>query len=207
MSKTNVRRLSLVGTSLLAIILGWLVLFPYRKLPFLGTYAPYLGKNPSIHLLIIVGLAIYLHLNISRPQLARESTQSSISALKTSLPNVLGALLIAGAAVQLIPGKLLASLLGEQAGLVAVFSGVSIGALLPACPFISYPIIGALYSAGAGFNGVMALLFGAGLGFICTISADLTFFNLQISVLRIVLSWLAAITAGLLFFFAGTYFG
>lgn len=207
MSQKSIRRLSFTGFSVCALTLSWLVLFPYRKLPFLGPYASYFGKNPSIHVLIILGLSIYLHLHISRPDLARKSTNSSISALKTSLPNVLGALLLAGAAVQLIPKQLLVSILGENAGLTAVFSGVSIGALLPACPFITYPIIGALYSAGASFTGVMSLLFGAGLGFVCTISADLTFFNLRISLLRVIFAWLAALAAGLMFHFVGPYFG
>jgi len=84
---------------------------------------------------------------------------------------------------------------------MVVFVGVAIGSVLPACPFIAYPIIASLYAAGASLAGVMAMLFGCGLAFACRISSDLTFFNSKVARLRLLLTFTTAIVAGLLVYF------
>jgi hypothetical protein len=189
----------LLGT----LLLSWLVLFPYRGLKFLGSYGNYLGKNPAIHVLIVIAVFYYLYLILISPGRAAKSADVSWRTIKGSFLNIIGALLIAGAALELIPTTYLTALLGEQAGIKAVFAGVSIGTVMPACPFITYPVIAVLYGAGAGFAGTMAMLFGAGLAFACTISADIIHFDKKIMSLRLVLSFLAALVAALLFYFSG----
>ncbi len=191
-------KLSLLFCSLGAIFFGWLVLFPLRKLPFLGSFSILLGKNPIVHILLVFILFLYLHLFITKPDLAKRSALNSVSTTKDLIVYVLAALFVAGAAINFYPASDLAAVLGEQAGIIAVFAGVAIGGILPACPFISYPIIGGLYAAGAGFLGVMGMLFGSGLGFVCVITADLSFFDSRILALRVFLTFLAALLAGLL---------
>jgi hypothetical protein len=189
----------LLGT----LLLSWLVLFPYRGLKFLGPYRIYLGKNPAIHVLIAVAVFYYLYLILTSPARAAKSADVSWRTIKGSFLNIIGALLIAGAALELIPTTYLTALLGDQAGIRAVFAGVSIGTVMPACPFITYPIIAVLYGGGAGFAGTMAMLFGSGLAFACTISADIIHFDTKIMSLRLGLSFLAALVAALLFYFSG----
>lgn len=201
--RTERNLLSAAVCSAAVIFLSWLVLFPLRKLPFLKEYTIYFGKNPTIHILIIIAVFLYLHLYITKPDLAKKSALDSLSTVKDLVIYVLAALFIAGATVNLYPAESLAGILGEQAGILAVFAGVTIGCVLPACPFISYPIIGGLYAAGAGFLGVMGMLFGSGLGFVCVISADLSFFNSRIMSLRILLTLFSALTAGFLVYVSG----
>lgn len=196
-------RLSGIICAAATVLLGWMVLGPFRKLGFLGEYSILLGKNPMIHVLIIVAIFLYLHLYITKPDVAKKSALNSISTVKDLVIYVIAALFIAGAAVNLYPADTLASLLGEQAGIVAVLVGVAIGSFLPACPFISYPIIGGLYAAGAGFPGVMGMLFGSGLGFACVIAADLSFFDSKIMGLRMSLTFISALIAGVLVYVSG----
>lgn len=191
--------MSIIGV----IFFSWVFLFPLRKLSFLGDYAIFLGKNPFIHVLMITAVFLYLHLFITKPELARRSARKSVSTVKDLVVYVLAALFIAGAAVNLLPSGVLSGFLGEQAGVIAIFAGVAIGSVMPACPFISYPIIGGLYAAGAGFLGVMGMLFGSGLSFACVIAADLSFFDSKMMSLRISLTFITALTAGILVYVSG----
>ena len=112
-------------------------------------------------------------------------------------------MLIAGAVLELVPAEFLSSLLGQQAGFRGVISGLMIGTLLPACPFITYPLVGTLYNSGAGFASSMAMLFGSGLIFACYLTNDLTHFNLKILSLRVGFSLTAATIATTLLYFSG----
>lgn len=180
------------------IIASWLVLFPFRNLSFLGKYGIILGKNPIIHTLLIGTIFLYLYLFTTKPKLAKTSLTDSVNTVKDLAIYVIAAIFIAGAVSNLYPTNALTTMLGEQAGIIAVIIGVGIGSILPACPFISYPIIGGLYTAGAGFLGVMGMLFGAGIAFACVVAADLSFFDSKILTLRITLSLATALLAGIL---------
>lgn len=198
MIKENRGLISTIISILGTIILSWLVLFPFRKLPFLGKYRLILGKNPIVHVFIIAAFFLYLHLSITKPKLAKTSILDSFTTVKDLAIYVIAAIFIAGAVSNLYPANALAGVLGNQAGIIAVIIGVGIGSILPACPFISYPIIGGLYAAGAGFLGVMGMLFGAGLAFACVIAADLSFFNSRFLAMRLTLSLATATLAGVL---------
>ncbi len=175
---------------------SWAFLGPLR-----GTVPLWFGKNPLIHVMIVFGVSLYLLLSLTSPTMARKSIRDSFSTLKKLFPFILAALFIAGAAVTLVPKEILAGYLGEQAGPIAVLLGVGIGSVLPACPFVSYPLIAGLWAAGAGFPGIMGMLFGAGLAFPCYLSCDLTYFDHRIMALRIALTYLAALVAGFLVYF------
>lgn len=115
---------------------------------------------------------------------------------------ILSAIFIAGWALVFLPRGAVAGYLGEQAGIIAVFIGIAIGSILPACPFVSYPIIAGIYGAGAGLPGIMGLLFGAGLAFPCYLSNDLAYFGSRILVFRSFLTLASATVAGILVYFA-----
>ncbi|MEX2407660.1 MAG: hypothetical protein WD489_01005 [Rhodovibrionaceae bacterium] len=59
---------------------------------------------------------------------------------------------------QLLPQELIGSLLGESTGVAGVLVAVVIGGLLPGGPLITFPIVTAIYSAGAGAPQIVALL-------------------------------------------------
>ncbi|GEM_PF-862219 len=191
------------GTITLFVFLSWLVLFPFRGLPFLGNYARFFGKNPVVHVLLVATFSVYFFLYFTSARKAKTSAKVALSSIKSNVLNVIGALLIAGATVELLPEELVGELLGQQAGITAVFAGLGIGAFLPACPFVSYPIIAALYSSGASFSGGMAMLFSSGLVFACNLSGDLIHFDGKIMSLRVGLAFTGASLASFAVYFSG----
>jgi len=168
--------------------------------PIKGSVPLIFGKNPTIHILILSSICIYIYLGIFKPEIMRKSVRDSMITIKRLGIFILSALFIAGAVKTLIQGETLAGYLGKETGLIGVFLGVVIGAILPACPFVSYPIISGIYLAGAGFPGIMGMLFGAGLVFPCYLSCDIMFFNYRILIKRVTLSFLAAIISGSIVF-------
>lgn len=198
---------SCILCTIITIILGWLFLFPLRKLPFLGKYSIILGKNPLTHVMMIITVFLYLYIYIIKPEIAKRSTLKSLSKIKDLFIYIVAALFISGATINLLPSKVLIDLLGREAGVIAVLAGVAFGSILPACPFISYPIIAGFYAAGVGFPGVMGMLFGSGLCYPCYITCDLTFFDHRILILRVLLTFASALVAGFLLYLAGIITG
>ncbi len=182
-----------------AILIGaWLVIGPLRgKIPSL------LGTNPAVHVMMILTIFLYPYLFITKPELAKKSARDSLKILSDFAVYIVAALFIAGAVINLLPSETIAAYLGEKAGIIAVLVGVGIGCILPACPFLSYPIIMGVYAAGAGLLGVMGLLFGSGTAFACVLTGDITFFNSKMMGLRVLLTVSTALVAGLLVWFAG----
>lgn len=181
-----------------AILVGsWMVLGPVRgKIPL------FLGDNPSVHIMIILTISIYMYFFLTKPEVAKKSARDSLKSLSSLSAYILAALFIAGAFTKILPHKTIAALLGGQAGITAVLVGVGIGVFLPACPFISYPIVMSIYASGAGLPGVMGMLFGSGTAFACVLSCDLAYFNSKIMGLRLLLTIFAALVAGFLAYFA-----
>jgi len=188
------RRLSASVLCGAAILVGsWSVLGPLRnKLP------PFLGDNPSVHVMMILTVFLYIYIFAMKPQIAGKGTSDSLKAIRGSIIYIIAALFIAGAAINLLPSKLVAEYLGERAGFIAVLVGVAIGCILPACPFLSYPIVFSVYTLGAGLPGVLGMLFGSGTAFACVLACDLTYFNSKIMGLRLLLTIITALTAGIL---------
>ena len=177
-----------------AILVGsWSVLGPLR-----GKLPSFLGDNPSVHVMMILTVFLYIYISIIKPQIAGKSTSDSFKTIRSSIIYIIAALFIAGAAINLLPSKLVAEYLGEQAGFIAVLVGVAIGCILPACPFLSYPIIFSVYTLGAGLPGVLGMLFGSGTAFACVLACDLTYFNSKIMGIRLLLTIMTALIAGIL---------
>ena len=177
-----------------AILIGsWSVLGPLR-----GKLPSFLGDNPSVHVMMILTVFLYIYISVIKPQIAGKSTSDSLKTIRSSIIYVIAALFIAGAAINLLPSKLVAEYLGEQAGFIAVLVGVAIGCILPACPFLSYPIIFSVYTLGAGLPGVLGMLFGSGTAFACVLACDLTYFNSKIMGIRLLLTIMTALVAGIL---------
>lgn len=160
-----------------------------------------IGRNPLVHGMIIATILFYAYLAVFKPAFAKKCARDSIRTLKSLIVPIIAAIMIAGAVIVLLPSESLTAFLGEQAGIAAVFLGVSIGSVLPACPFVSLPIIAGVYAAGASLVAVMAMLFGSGLAFTCRVSCDLTFFKPKVAGVRIILSFFTALVAGFMVYF------
>jgi uncharacterized membrane protein YraQ (UPF0718 family) len=73
-------------------------------------------------------------------------------------PQLMLGFLLAGLVVVLIPSDLVASLLGEDSGIVGVLVATAAGILTPGGPYLQFPLVAALARTGAGFGPVAAYL-------------------------------------------------
>ncbi|MBO8128673.1 MAG: permease [Peptococcaceae bacterium] len=97
----------------------------------------------------------------------RKGDGSHLKGLKTGahmfkgiIPLLLLAFLLSGLIEVAIPPELIQSWLGDQAGFKGIFISTLVGALIPGGPYVSFPIIAAIFNAGAGIGTAVALITG-----------------------------------------------
>lgn len=76
------------------------------------------------------------------------------------LPLLLLAFVVAGLIQVAIPPEIMTNWLGAEAGWRGVFIGTIAGALIPGGPYVSFPIIAAMFHAGASIGTAVALITG-----------------------------------------------
>jgi uncharacterized protein len=123
--------------------------------------------------------------------------------LTGTLPLLLLAFLIVGFVNVLEPEELVSAWIGPESGWGGVLIGTAAGMVLPGGPYVVFPLIATLYSAGAGLGPMLAMITSwSGLAFI-SISFELPFLGWRFSVIRIGLMFLFPIlvgAAGMIFF-------
>lgn len=74
------------------------------------------------------------------------------------LPLLLAAFVVAGLIQVLVPREVITRWLGQEAGLKGVLIASVAGALTPGGPYVSFPIVTALYQGGASIGTVVAFV-------------------------------------------------
>jgi len=74
------------------------------------------------------------------------------------LPLLVVSFAIAGLVQVWVPRDLIGRYLGAQSGLRGIGIGCLIGAITPGGPYVSFPIVAAIYKAGAGIGTVVAFI-------------------------------------------------
>lgn len=75
-----------------------------------------------------------------------------------NLPMLLLSFVIAGLAQVVIPKDLISRWLGTQAGFKGVLTGCVVGGLVPGSPYATFPLVAALYRAGASLGAVVGFV-------------------------------------------------
>ncbi|MFP4159670.1 MAG: permease [Desulfobacterales bacterium] len=99
-------------------------------------------------------------------------------------PLLLIAFILAGFMQVVIPPELIKSWLGEEAGLKGVFIGSVGGALIPGGPYVAFPIIAAIFKAGAGLGTVVACVTGWAMWGVITTMFELAIIGHRFTLLR-----------------------
>ncbi|MFO7931233.1 MAG: permease [Desulfosalsimonas sp.] len=99
-------------------------------------------------------------------------------------PLLLAAFILAGFMQVVIPPELIKSWLGEEAGLKGIFIGSVGGALIPGGPYIAFPIIAAIFKAGAGLGTVVACVTGWAMWGVITTMFELAIIGHRFTLLR-----------------------
>lgn len=110
----------------------------------------------SFLVLLIIGLVgVY---SLQGPDAVLEGLRRGLTLLAEILPIVLAAVVIGGYFQALAPRERIAAMLGDGSGLRGLVIATLAGALTPGGPFASFPLVVALFEAGAGYGAAVAYL-------------------------------------------------
>ena len=126
----------------------------------------------------------------------QKAVKIGISMLKGVIPLLLFAFIISGLLQVAVPPQLITQWLGEGAGLRGILIGAVGGALIPAGPYISFPIIAAVHDAGAGIGTVVAFVTGWAMMGFGKVPFELAIMGSRFTVIRILLFLIFPFLAG-----------
>ncbi len=147
---------------------------------------------------VVFAAAIYLVSFIINPQQAKEAVIYSLEEIKKLLIPLLAAIFMGTTIKNLVTPDLVSRALGGNKGILVAGS---IGSLLPPCPYIAYPVIKGFREGGLGMPITIVMLMTATLVEVGQLFCGLVVFDLSIVALRIGLSFVAAMSVGMAFYF------
>jgi uncharacterized membrane protein YraQ (UPF0718 family) len=109
-----------------------------------------------IMLLLVVALAIFAYMK--DPALVPEGLKAGGKLFREILPAMVLAFIAAGMVSVILPRELMSRWLGEQSGLRGLMIATLAGSLTPGGPFVQFPIVAALFKAGAGVAPLMTYI-------------------------------------------------
>jgi uncharacterized membrane protein YraQ (UPF0718 family) len=152
--------------------------------------------------LVFVGLAIVsgvLCYELAGLQAVSGALLQATTLLIVILPQLAGGLLIGGLVHQMMGKEKIAALLGSSSGLRGLMIATFAGALTPGGPFTSFPIVYALWMAGAEVGALIAYIASWSLlGFARVIVWELPLMGAEFTWIRVLVSLPLPIVAGLL---------
>jgi len=92
------------------------------------------------------------------PSLLRSSLRGAGMRFVELMPRIAVAIAAAGFIGKLVPAQIVAAYIGPESGLYGVTLATLVGAITPAGPIVSFPLVAVLLKSGAGFPQVVAFL-------------------------------------------------
>lgn len=108
--------------------------------------------------------------------------------LRRTLPRLLLAFAIVGYVDVLAPQDLVRAWIGPDTGYTGLLIGEGVGLLLPGGPYVIFPLISALYQAGAGLGPVLSMVTSWALLALLSASFELPFLGWRFTALRFALA-------------------
>lgn len=124
--------------------------------------------------------------------------QAAGRTLWRNLPMLLVSFVIAGVVQVLIPGDLITGWLGTQAGSKGVLIGCVVGGLVPGAPYAVFPIVAALYEAGAGLGAVVSFVSAWSLWSVSRLPLEMALIDPKPALVRYAITFVVPPIAGLL---------
>jgi hypothetical protein len=115
-----------------------------------------------------------------------------------NLPLLLLGFAIAGLAQVLIPRDLITRWLGTQAGVKGVLIGCVLGGLVPGAPYATFPLVAALYQAGASLGAVVGFVSAWSLWSVSRLPVEIALIDSKPALVRYALTFVVPPIAGLL---------
>lgn len=127
-----------------------------------------------------------------------KSLKSGYRMMAGLIPLLLLAFLAAGFLEVAVPPELIREWLGASSGIKGYLISLLAGAMLPGGPYVSFPIIGAVFRAGAGLGQVVAMVTAWSTMSIALVIFELAFLGPRFTIARIALMFWMPIVAGIL---------
>jgi uncharacterized membrane protein YraQ (UPF0718 family) len=131
------------------------------------------------------------------PQLPIQAVKSGGGLLLQLIPVLVLAFFVAGLMEVLFPTELLIRWVGAESGFKGILIGTCLGAVTPGGPFIQFPIVAAMFKAGANIGPLIAYLSAwALLGINRVIVFEIPLLGFQITSTRLLCSFIFPIIIG-----------
>jgi uncharacterized membrane protein YraQ (UPF0718 family) len=115
-----------------------------------------------------------------------------------NLPILVLGFVIAGLVQVLVPKELISRWLGAQAGIKGVLIACVVGGLVPGSPYAVFPLVAALYQAGAGLGSVVAFVSAWSLWSVSRLPVEMALIDPKPALARYVITFVVPPIAGLL---------
>jgi uncharacterized membrane protein YraQ (UPF0718 family) len=109
------------------------------------------------------------------------------------IPVVLAMMLFIGITLAVLNESVITTLIGSESGVLGAIIALIIGSIVSLPSFVAFPLGGTLLKAGAGYMQVAALVSTIMAVGIVSLPAEIKYFNKNIAVKRIVLSFMICI--------------
>ena len=127
-----------------------------------------------------------------------EGLQAAGRTLWRNLPILLLSFVIAGLAQVLIPRDIITNWLGAQAGVKGILIASVAGGLVPGSPYAVFPIVAALYNAGASLGSVVSFVSAWSLWSVSRLPVEMALIDPKPALVRYAVTFIVPPIAGLL---------
>jgi uncharacterized membrane protein YraQ (UPF0718 family) len=123
----------------------------------------------------------------------KKSIKVAWKSFEKLLPTVLAMMLFIGNTLAVLNQSVITTLIGSESGVLGAIIALIIGSIVTLPSFVAFPLGGALLKAGAGYMQVAALVSTIMAVGIVSLPVEIKYFNKNIAVKRIVLSFMICI--------------
>lgn len=114
------------------------------------------------------------------------------------LPLLVCAFILAGTVQVLVPSEVIARWVGTESGLRGILVGTLAGAVTPGGPYVTFPVVAALYRAGAGIGTTVAFVTAWSLWAFARLPTEVALLGVRFALIRFACTFFFAPIAGLL---------
>ena len=148
--------------------------------------------------MVILALIAFIALFVKNPIKGREAMQGSFETFVNVLLLILAGIALGSVIQVVVPKEVIARTLGKESGLIGILVATGLGGLMPGGPYTVYPVLAALYAAGADLSPIITFIVAWSTISLGRVPFELAFFNPKIVVTRILVGIPFPIIAGYL---------
>lgn len=154
--------------------------------------------NQATAILVVLAALMIAVAARKRDGSLKRGLKLSWTTVKRTIPLMMVAFAIVGFVEQLAPQEIVRAWIGPGSGIQGILIGEIAGALLPGGPYVVFPLIAAVYQAGAGIGPTLAMITSwSGLALLSA-SFELPFLGWRFTAIRLGLASIVPLIVGLL---------